>query len=59
VLCLQDTTELDFNGQDIKGLGSLSYDAQRGMYLHRCAFFRALADLVRRQISLNNFGARG
>jgi len=34
VLCLQDTTELDFNGQDIKGLGSLSYDAQRGMYLH-------------------------
>jgi hypothetical protein len=25
---------LDFNGQDIKGLGSLSYDAQRGMYLH-------------------------
>ena len=34
VLCLQDTSELDFNGQDIKGLGSLSYDAQRGMYLH-------------------------
>lgn len=22
VLCLQDTTELDFNGQDIDGLGS-------------------------------------
>ena len=34
VLCLQDTTELDFNGQDIDGLGSLSFDAQRGMYLH-------------------------
>jgi len=30
VLCLQDTTELDFNG----GLGPLSYEAQRGMYLH-------------------------
>src|SRR3712207_6058795 len=24
VLCLQDTTELDFNGQDIEGLGPLS-----------------------------------
>ncbi len=34
VLCLQDTTELDFNGQSIKGLGRLSYEAQRGMYLH-------------------------
>jgi IS4 transposase len=34
VLCLQDTTELDFNGQDIKGMGPLSYEAQRGMYLH-------------------------
>jgi hypothetical protein len=34
VLCLQDTTELDFNGQAIEGLGSLSYKAQRGMYLH-------------------------
>lgn len=34
VLCLQDTTELDFNGQAIKGLGPLSYEAQRGMYLH-------------------------
>ena len=35
VLCLQDTTELDFNGQDIGGLGPLSYEAQRGMYLLR------------------------
>jgi len=34
VLCLQDTTELDFNGQQIEGLGPLSYEAQRGMYLH-------------------------
>jgi Transposase Tn5 dimerisation domain/Transposase DNA-binding len=34
VLCLQDTTELDFNGQDALGLGPLSYEAQRGMYLH-------------------------
>ena len=28
------TTELDFNGEAIKGLGPLSYEAQRGMYLH-------------------------
>jgi Transposase Tn5 dimerisation domain/Transposase DNA-binding len=34
VLCLHDTTELDFNGQSIEGLGPLSYEAQRGMYLH-------------------------
>ena len=34
VLCIQDTTELDFNGQQIAGLGPLSYEAQRGMYLH-------------------------
>ena len=34
VLCLQDTTELDYNGQGITGLGPLSYEAQRGMYLH-------------------------
>jgi Transposase Tn5 dimerisation domain/Transposase DNA-binding len=34
VLCLQDTAELNFNGQDIEGLGPLSYEAQRGMYLH-------------------------
>jgi len=29
VLCLQDTTELDFNGQQARGLGPLSYAAQR------------------------------
>jgi len=34
VLCLQDTTELDFNDQSAFGLGPLSYEAQRGMYLH-------------------------
>lgn len=34
VLCLQDSTELDFNGQEIEGLGPLCYEAQRGMYLH-------------------------
>lgn len=34
VLCLQDTTELNFNGQEIEGLGQLSYESQRGMYLH-------------------------
>jgi hypothetical protein len=34
VLCLQDTTELDFNGQSIAGLGPLSDEAQRGMYVH-------------------------
>ena len=34
VLCLQDTTELDFNTQAINSLGPLSYKAQRGLYLH-------------------------
>ena len=34
VLCLQDTTELDYNGQAMSGLGPLSYEAQRGLYLH-------------------------
>jgi hypothetical protein len=34
VLCIQDSTEIDFNGQAITGLGPLSYEAQRGMYLH-------------------------
>ena len=34
VLCIQDTTELDFNGQEASGLGPLSYEAQRGMYAH-------------------------
>lgn len=34
VLCLQDTTELDFNGRNAKGLGKLNYAARRGMYVH-------------------------
>ena len=34
VLCLQDTTELAFNGQAIGGPKPLSCDAQRGMVLH-------------------------
>lgn len=34
VLCIQDTTGLDFNGQEISGLGPLNYETQRGMYLH-------------------------
>jgi len=34
VLCLQDSTELDFNGQEIEGLGELNYEARRGIYLH-------------------------
>ena len=34
VLCIQDSTELDFNGQKATGLGPLSYESQRGMYVH-------------------------
>jgi hypothetical protein len=34
VLYLQNTTELDSNGQQMAGLGPLSYEAQRGVYLH-------------------------
>jgi hypothetical protein len=34
VLCVQDTTELDFNGQGAIGLGPLTYEAQRGMFVH-------------------------
>ena len=35
VLCIQDTTELDFTSQPgIAGLGRLSYDAQHGLYVH-------------------------
>ena len=33
-LCIQDTSSLDFNGQDIEGLGPLQYEAQCGMFLH-------------------------
>jgi hypothetical protein len=34
VLGSQDTTELDFNGQQMQGLGPLNCEAQRGMLLH-------------------------
>jgi hypothetical protein len=34
ILCLQDTTELNSNGQQIEGLGPLGYEVQRGMYVH-------------------------
>ena len=35
VLCLQDTTELDFTTQPgIAGLGRLSHEAQHGLYVH-------------------------
>ncbi len=35
VLCIQDTTELDYTGKkDIAGLGALNYESRRGMYLH-------------------------
>lgn len=34
MLCIQDTTELDYNGQAITGLGPLSYETPRGLHLH-------------------------
>lgn len=34
VLNIQDTTELNFNGQQTTGLGPLSDEAQRDLYLH-------------------------
>jgi len=34
VRMLQDTTGLDSNEQSIDGLGPLSYEAQRGLYVH-------------------------
>jgi len=35
VLCVQDTSELDYSGQkQMKGLGPLTYEAQRGLLLH-------------------------
>lgn len=34
MLCIQDTTELDFNVQETEGLGPLNYEARRGMYVH-------------------------
>ena len=35
VLCIQDTTELDYSGcKQTAGLGRLNYTARRGLYLH-------------------------
>jgi len=35
VLCIQDTTELDYTGKsDMEGLGPLNYETRRGLYLH-------------------------
>ncbi len=35
VLCIQDTTELDYTGKnDIEGLGPLNYENRQGLYLH-------------------------
>jgi len=35
VLCIQDTTELDYTGKnDIEGLGTLNYENRKGFYLH-------------------------
>jgi hypothetical protein len=35
VLCIQDTTELDYTTKKgIAGLGPLNYESRRGMYLH-------------------------
>lgn len=34
VLCLTDTLEFDFNGQQTRGLGPLNYEARRGMYVY-------------------------
>lgn len=34
VLYIQDTTELDFHGQEIEGLGPLNYETRRGMCRH-------------------------
>lgn len=35
VLCIQDTTELDYSSKnDIEGLGPLNYETRRGLYLH-------------------------
>lgn len=35
VLVAEDTTELDYSGKgDIKGMGTLNYDARSGLYLH-------------------------
>jgi len=34
VLCIQDTTELDYTGKTIAGLGPLNYENRQGLYVH-------------------------
>ena len=35
VLCVQDTSEMDYTGKnDIQGLGPLNYESRRGLYIH-------------------------
>ena len=34
VLCVQDTTELDYTGKQIEGLGPLNYESRQGLYVH-------------------------
>jgi len=35
VLCVQDTSELDYTGKnDIQGLGPLNYESRQGLYIH-------------------------
>lgn len=34
VLCVQDTTELDFSGSQIQGLGPLNYKSSLGLHIH-------------------------
>lgn len=34
VLCLQDTTELEFDARQAQGLGPLSYEARKGLLVH-------------------------
>ncbi len=35
VLCIQDTTELDYSSKgDLQGAGPLNYEARQGLYLH-------------------------
>lgn len=35
VLCVQDTSEMDYTGKkDIQGLGPLNYETRRGLYIH-------------------------
>ncbi len=34
VLCIQDTTELDYTGKKIEGIGPLNYENRQGLYVH-------------------------